>query len=296
MEKPCSNCDKPCKPCNKPCKCERPPCKHCEKPCCERPPPPCNDCSAPIEVITTVEVIESCPYYEEIIYNDEPQLIETNQTIHSTYNISENELVQQQMEVQAFQDEQQSARKGGFCGGGGIGGIFPFGDEEQPVVTTDLPAIEFNNQTKGHIIAGIANNHNNRPIKPCTITSGWACRKIGRYPHPSNCQKYVQCHFCGDNSVYECPYEQSFDGKQCSTDWSSCGNINECSYDRELLADPWNSQNYFVCVRKKGFKNKFFAFRRFCPDDHEFDPVKQQCYRIKVVVVVKPKPPCKRCG
>lgn len=29
----------------------------------------------------------------------------------------------------------------------------------------------------------------------------------------------------------------------------------------------------------------------------EFDPVRQQCYRIKVVIVTKPKPPpCKPCG
>lgn len=299
-EKPCSSCEKPCKQCNKPCKCDRPPCKHCEKPCCERPPPPppCHECSVPVEVITTVEIIETCPLYEEMIYNDEVQLIETNQTIHSTYNITENELAQQQLEAQAFHDAQYSARKG-ICGGGGPFGIR--GDEEQVVPANLSMALSNssdetnNNQTRGNFIAGIANHNNNRPIKPCQITSGFNCRKVGRHPHPSNCQKYVQCHFCGDNSVYECPYEQSFDGRQCSTDWSQCGHIRGCQYDRELLPDPWNESNYFICVRKKGFHNKFFVFRRFCPDDHEFDPVRQQCYRIKVIVVVKPKPPpCKR--
>lgn len=294
---PCETCEKPCRKCDKPCKCDRPPCKKCEKPCCEPPQPVCTECAVPVEVITTVEIIETCPFYEEIIYNDEPQLIESNQTIYSQYNITQTELAQQQLESQIFKDEQQQFARKGICGGGGGGGLFGIkGDEEQFVPDNQTTALSFNNQTKGsnHVIAGIANNHNNRPIKPCQITSGWACRKIGRHPHPSNCQKYIQCNFCGDNTVYECPYEQSYDGRQCSTDWSTCGQIQGCQYDRELLADPWSNRNYFVCVRKKGFFNKYFVFRRFCPDDHEFDPVRQQCYRIKVVVIVKPKPPCKR--
>lgn len=296
---PCSDCtlcdcemneEKPCRQCNRPCKCERPPCIQCEMPCCANSPP-CFDCSVPVEIITTIEIIESCPLYEEVIYNDEPQLIETNYTLYSTYNITESELVQQQLEVQIFQNEQQFSRKG-LCGGGGLHGIR--GDEEQHVATNSSEistSIESQNQTKGHLIAGIANHHNNRPTKPCQITSGWACRKIGRHRHPSNCQKYVQCHICGENSVYECPYEHAFDGRQCSSDWSSCGSLPRCSYDRALLPDPWNSSNYFVCVRKKGTLHKFFVFRRFCPEGHEFDVVRQQCYRIKVIIV---KPPCKR--
>lgn len=293
----CSNCEviveKPCRTCDRPCKCERPPCKHCERPCCEKPP--CHDCGETVAVITTVEVIESCPAYEEVIYNDEPILIETNYTITSTYDIIANELAQQQLEAQQFQQDQQLARKG-ICGHGGLlHGIHH--DEEQfdPAnMSTSVSLINVSEQTKGHIIAGIANNHNNKPTRPCQITSGWSCRKIGRYPHPSHCQKYIHCHLCGDNTVYECPYEQAFDGRQCSDNWGHCGHIQSCQYDREVLADPWNKSNYFICVRKKGLLHKFFVFRRFCPEDHEFDPVRQTCYSIKVVVIVKPKP-CKHC-
>lgn len=296
----CSDCtlcncevieENPCRQCNKPCKCDRPPCNHCEMPCCEIPPQ-CSEieCTEIVEVITIVEIIESCPLYEEVIYNDEPQLIETNYTLYSTYNITESELAQQQLEIQIFQNEQQFGRKG-LCGGGGLHGIK--GDEEQPVANKSSTVFtsneKFQNQTKGHIIAGIANHHNNKPTKPCQITSGWACRKMGRYRHPSNCQKYVQCHICGDNSVYECPYANAFDGRQCSSDWSSCGNLRSCSYDRELLSDPWNNSNYFICVRKKGTLHKFFIFRRFCPEHYEFDAVRQRCYRKRLV-----KPPCKR--
>lgn len=207
----CSTCEpscggdschnKPCRSCEKPCKCDRPPCKHCEKPCCEKPcceKPQCNNgCHVEsVAVITTVEVIESCPAYEEIIYNDEPQFIETNYTITSTYNISATELAQQQIEAQQFLHDQQAARKG-ICGGGFLHGIKHDEPEPVPSNTSDTlhDAIEFSNATKGHIIAEIANNHNNRPIKPCQITSGWSCRRIGRYPHPSNCQKVNTHHF-----------------------------------------------------------------------------------------------------
>lgn len=255
-------------------------------------------------VITTVEVIETCPAYEEVIYNDEPILIETNYNLTSTYDIIQSEYEQQEMEAQQFLQDQQMARKG-ICGAGGLlhGGLFHLNHDEGefgPTNTSNSVAfINVNEQTKGHILAGITNIHNNRPTKPCSITSGWSCRKIGRYPHPSHCQKFINCHLCGDNTVYECPYEQAFDGRQCSADWSNCGHIHGCTYDRELLVDPWNKSNYFICVRKKGFLHKFFVFRRFCPDDHEFDPVRQQCYRVKVIVVVKPckcdRPPCKHC-
>lgn len=315
-EKPC--CEKPCRSCNKPCKCDRPPCKHCEKPCCEKPS--CSTCIVEsVAVITTVEIIENCPSNEEIIYNDEPQIIETNYTITSTYNISAAELAQQQIETEQFLKDQQEARKG-ICGGGGFGfGFHGIKHDEEYVpnnITSLDDPLEFSNSTKGHLIAEIANNHNNKPTKPCQITSGWSCRKIGRYPHPTNCQKvnvifflrivilflinfflniyfqYIQCHFCGDNTVYQCPYEQSYDGQQCSSDWSTCPQIRNCQYDRELLPDPWNKSNYFICVRKKGTFRKFFIFRRFCQEDYEFDPVRQQCYPTKIVVIIKPQQPC----
>lgn len=177
IEKPCETCQKPCATCEKPC-------RHCEK-----PPSSCiGNCIEPITVIETVEIIELCPAYEEIIYNDEPQLIETNYTIHSTYNISQIDLAEQQHEAEQFLQDQQLARKG-ICGGAGIAG-FIHHDEQVSNSTTEVSAtVGLSNLTKGHIIAGIANNFNNKPMKPCHISSGWNCRKIGRHPHPSSCQK-----------------------------------------------------------------------------------------------------------
>lgn len=219
--------------------------------------------------------------------------METNQTIYSSYNLTASELAVQQQEIQAFQNELENSRKG-ICGG--LFGIR--GDEEQPALvnsSTELPTIELLNRNKGSLIAGFVNSNNNKPTKPCQIVSGWSCRKMGRFPHPTHCQKYVQCHFCGDNTVYECPYEQAFDGWQCSSDWSSCGHIEGCQHDRQLIPDPWNHSNYFICIRKKGFFHKFLVFRRFCLDGFEFDAAKLQCTKT-VIVVVKPcEKPCKHC-
>lgn len=130
--------------------------------------------------------------YDKVIVNDEPQLIETNRTFTSSYEITESELAKQNQEIEAFQKEIQSNRKG-ICGNGGLLGIR--GDEEQSIFTNasqELPpnGSEKSNQTRGGgILANLVNYNNNRPIKPCQIVSGWSCRKFGKYPHPTHCQK-----------------------------------------------------------------------------------------------------------
>lgn len=132
--------------------------------------------------------------YDQVIVNDEPQLIESNRTFTSSYQITESELAKQKEEIEAFQKEIQANRKG-ICGNGGLFGIR--GDEEQPVLTNatqELSSGGFNNtdQAKGvgnGILANLVNYNNNRPTKQCQIVSGWSCRKFGKYPHPTSCQK-----------------------------------------------------------------------------------------------------------
>lgn len=282
----CPNCNNNC-PCNSNCQtcsscptCNNNCCPECEviveKPCsCTEKP-----CNCGHEVITTVEIIETCPNYDEIIQNDE--VVGTNQTYVSTYNISETEYAQQLIDYQNLQNGRIN-----FCN--------IKQDEEQPTV---IGSNDTSVRKKKPVVANIVNQHNNQPIQECVITSGWHCRKHGVYPHPTSCQKYIQCNFCGANTVYSCAYDESFDGKRCSSDWSTCDALKDCQFDRELIVDPWNKAQYFICVRKKGFHDNFFVFRRHCPDGLEFDVVRQQCVCIKVVVVVKPKPtkPCKKCG
>lgn len=176
------------------CNCHAPcPCECCAEQCCERPPSPCNGCTVPVEVVTTVEIVETCAVYDKVVVNDEPQLIEMNRTFSSSYEITESELAKQKQEIEAFQNEIQSNRKG-ICGNSGIFGIR--GDEEQSISINASQALLPNktgmsNQTRGGggVIASLVNYNNNRPIKPCQIVSGWSCRKFGKYPHPTNCQK-----------------------------------------------------------------------------------------------------------
>lgn len=206
----CSSCscevivEQSCEPCyDKPCCIE----KCCEQQCCERPPSTCNGCSGSTEVITTVEIVETCAMYDQVTVNDEPQLIETNRTFTSSYQISESELAKQKKEIEAFHKEIQSNRKG-LCGNGGLFGIRD--DEEQSTLANasqELSSSGFNNSDQikgggGGIIANLVNYNNNRPIKQCQIVSGWACRRWGRYPHPTSCQK-VFTFYLPNIIVYE---------------------------------------------------------------------------------------------
>lgn len=189
-EKSCEPCNTPCTECERPCKCEC--CDCCVEQCCERPSSECNGCSGTVEVVSTVEIVETCAMYDKVIVNDEPQLIETNQIFTSSYQITESELASQKQEIEAFQKEIQSNRKG-ICGNGGLFGNR--GDEEQSISTNSSQELSSNgpengNHTKGNpVIANLVNYNNNRPIKPCQIISGWSCRKFGRHPHPTHCQK-----------------------------------------------------------------------------------------------------------
>lgn len=186
IEESCE-CHEPCTVCEHPCKCDC-----CAEECCKPPPSTCNGCTGPVEVVTTVEIVETCAVYDKVVINDEPQLIETNRTFTSSYEITESELIKQNQEIEAFQKEIQSNRKG-ICGNGGLFGIR--GDEEQSTLPSASHALasnrsEHGNQTRGGgIIANLVNYNNNRPIKPCQIVSGWSCRKFGKYPHPTHCQK-----------------------------------------------------------------------------------------------------------
>lgn len=129
-----------------------------------------------------------------------------------------------------------------------------------------------------------------KPNKPkpqtCTITSGWKCPRFGRHPHPANCRKYIQCTFGGENTVYNCGFNEAFDPKanRCTDDWISCASLAKCKYDKELLIDPYDKASYFICVRQRGVagkKKNFRIYRRQCPRGRIFDIVKQRCVLIK---------------
>lgn len=131
----------------------------------------------------------------------------------------------------------------------------------------------------------------------CKITSGWSCPRSGRYPHPVDCQKYVQCNFKRENTVYECSENQAYDTRSrgCSSDWSSCEALTECLYNHELLEDPSNAQNYFICVKQETIlkQPRYSAYRRHCADGRVFDLDYQRCITHKELLTTSALDPYK---
>lgn len=121
----------------------------------------------------------------------------------------------------------------------------------------------------------------------CSIVEGWSCPRKGRYAHPIDCQKYVECSKSGgpfskdlQNTVYECEDDESYDPniRSCTTDWSSCEALEQCLYHRQLVEDPSDDNSYFICIRDSNkFKETYSLYRRDCTPGRTFDPDYQLC-------------------
>lgn len=120
----------------------------------------------------------------------------------------------------------------------------------------------------------------------CSIVEGWTCPRQGKYAHPIDCQKYVQCTKNGvfskqlSNTVYECADDESYDPniRSCTTDWSSCEALEQCLYSRQMIEDPSDDNSYFICIRDPNkFKESYSLYRRDCTPGRVFDPDYQLC-------------------
>lgn len=119
----------------------------------------------------------------------------------------------------------------------------------------------------------------------CSIVEGWTCPRQGRYAHPIDCQKYVQCSRNGvfskdfTNTVFECADDEAYDPKirSCTTDWSSCEALEQCLYNRQLIQDPSDDNSYFICIQSGKIKQTFDLYRRDCTPGRVFDPDYQLC-------------------
>lgn len=202
----------------------------------------------PIDFVTTIEIVEVCPSYD-------PYQSEYN--IKVTENFRPNATIVSELKVapDVPNIHVNDSNRGGLCS-----------DEEH--ATFD----EIGNVGRG----GYAD-----PVRPCKIVSGWTCPKFGYYKHPTHCQKYVHCKFCGENSVYRCGHDDCYDGKRCSSDWSTCGELERCTRHGQLLHDPWDRHGYFICWQRKGFPKKHRVYRRECYNKYIFNVQKQKCIRPK---------------
>lgn len=123
-------------------------------------------------------------------------------------------------------------------------------------------------------------NQNDDTNTGCSIIEGWECPRQGRYAHPIDCQKYVQCSRQGPfnreltNTVYECDDDEAYDPdiRSCTTDWSSCEALEQCLYHRQLIEDPSDESSYFICIRERnGFRESYNLYRRECTPGRVFD-------------------------
>lgn len=168
----------------------------------------------------------------------------------------------------------ESTRKGSG-GGGGIIGNAASGLQNAVLNKVDgLLSIKDN----GLFNKGSGNSDTNTG---CSIVEGWSCPRQGRYAHPIDCQKYVQCQKSGgpfskdlQNTVYECEDDESYDPsiRSCTTDWSSCEALEQCLYHRQLIEDPSDDNSYFICIRDQNkFKESYSLYRRDCTPGRVYD-------------------------
>lgn len=120
----------------------------------------------------------------------------------------------------------------------------------------------------------------------CSIVEGWTCPRQGKYAHPIDCQKYVQCQKSSifkkeiTNTVYECEDDEAYDPsiRSCTTDWSSCEALEQCLYNRQLIEDPSDDNSYFICIKDSSkFKESYTLYRRDCTPGRTFDADYQLC-------------------
>lgn len=206
----------------------------------------------PIDVVSIIEIVEVCPHYDEY---------QSKSGVEPARNFHKNTTIFSELRVTPDTQNNQfnSTDRGGLC---------EEGEEEEEDESYEEGLAEDR---------GIHGGGN--PIKPCKIVSGWKCPKKGYYKHPTHCQKYVHCKFCGENAVYVCGHDDCYDGKRCSGDWSTCGELPRCTRHAELLRDPWNKHGYFICWKRKAFPKKHRVYRRECFNKFYFDVHKQKCVR-----------------
>lgn len=97
---------------------------------------------------------------------------------------------------------------------------------------------------------GNSSNSTEPPTTTTPETPEFTCPAVGRFPHPTDCQKY---NFCWDLEhpyvTFTCRTKLVFDALlgRCTNDWSTCLNAPKCVANHQLLADPSDNRYYFIC-------------------------------------------------
>lgn len=129
-----------------------------------------------------------------------------------------------------------------------------------------------------------ASDETNSPTSPdeppatpeTTETPEFTCPAVGRFPHPTDCQKY---NFCWDLEhpyvTFTCKGKHVYDARlgRCANDWSACPNAPTCVANHQVLADPADNRFYFLCKNIGSLLwPQFVIHKKECDKHSTFDP------------------------
>lgn len=112
--------------------------------------------------------------------------------------------------------------------------------------------------------------------------SEFRCPHVGRFAHPSSCEKYYFCwDALHDRAEFTCPFDDAFNPKtqQCEMDFSVCDMAPKCEHDGQLLPNREDNSTYFECRFTKHFSDEdeddsaknYRLHKEHCADGGEFD-------------------------
>lgn len=109
-----------------------------------------------------------------------------------------------------------------------------------------------------------------------TATPEFTCTAVGRFPHPTDCQKY---NFCWDLEhpyvTFTCKEKLVFDPLvgRCDNNWLACPNAPHCVANHQVLADENDNRFYFVCKNIGSLlMPEFTIHKKECDKHTTFDP------------------------
>lgn len=106
-------------------------------------------------------------------------------------------------------------------------------------------------------------------------TPEFTCEGVGRFPHPTDCQKY---NFCWDLEhpyvTFTCKAKLVYNAHlgRCAEDWSACPNAPQCVANHQVLAVPNDNRFYFICKNiGSPLLPQFVIHKKECDKHSTFD-------------------------
>ncbi|XP_031619123.1 uncharacterized protein LOC116338165 [Contarinia nasturtii] len=101
----------------------------------------------------------------------------------------------------------------------------------------------------------------------------FSCTSVGRFPYPDSCAKYYYCwDTLNNHAIFSCPKVFHPETKRCVENYSVCASAPNCTYDKQVLANPDDRYSFFECNLNKNSDPYVYEIRRGeCEKGREFD-------------------------